>query len=264
MLRKILILVGLYSVALQASAQVRYSKLTLKPKEVFELKGSDILVVDTLTMMDSSKIILNKLKAENYIHAKVAIFHKGAFIDGKGIPGIRGRNGHPGVSVTTPCTDGKSGLTGSNGTNGAHGLSLFLYFSDIRVPGSLYIDVSGGDGADGGQGGDGGGGGPGTRLCRGGSGGSGGSGANGGNGGDGGNVTFYSRRIPELRTMLNEKIFIRTFGGNQGQGGDGGAGGYSGLSPADDSKMDGKHGRKGPKGLEGNPGKPGAINFDDK
>lgn len=245
-------------------AQIRLTKLVLKTKEVYELKGSDILVVDTLVMMDSSRIILNKLKPDNYLHAKAAIFHKGAFIDGKGIAGIHGRNGRPGATATTPCTDGKSGSIGSEGTDGAHGTNLFLYFSDIHVPGTLVIDVSGGDGAEGGDGGTGGSGGSGTRLCKGGSGGSGGPGAKGGNGGNGGSVTFKSRRIPELRTMLNEKIIVRTFGGSQGQGGDGGPGGYSGLSPADDSKMDGKHGKKGVKGQEGSPGKPGAINFDDK
>ena len=54
--------------------QVRVSRLIIKPKEVYNLGQSDILVADTLIMMDSSKIVLNKLKRENYIRAQVAIF----------------------------------------------------------------------------------------------------------------------------------------------------------------------------------------------
>src|SRR5262245_57027225 len=52
-----LVLAGLIPVF--ASGQVRLRKLTIGPKEVYELQGSDIIVVDTLVMMDSSRLILN-------------------------------------------------------------------------------------------------------------------------------------------------------------------------------------------------------------
>ncbi len=250
--------------SLAVSGQTRLSKLKIKSKEVYEMKESDILVVDTLIMMDSSKIILNKLKSDNFIHAKVALFHRGSLIEGRGVHGIKGRSGRNGTSPSTPCTDGTIGLTGTEGTSGGMGTNLSLYFSDVQFKGPLIIDVSGGDAGDGGKGGAGGGGGQGTRPCKGGDGGSGGKGANGGNGGNGGAVTFNAVRIPELRSMLGSQIIIRNYGGNQGLGGDGGNAGFSGLSPVGDSKMDGKRGRKGLKGKDGLPGKPGAINFQDK
>ena len=249
--------------SLVVSGQTRLSKLTIKPNDVYEMKEFDILVVDTLIMMDSSKIILNKLKPDNFIHAKFAVFHGGSLIEGKGVVGIKGRNGRNGTSPYTPCTDGTAGLTGTEGTNGGMGTNLFLYFSDVQFKGPLIIDVSGGDAGEGGKGGGGGGGGQGTRPCKGGDGGSGGKGANGGNGGNAGVVTFNAVRIPELRSMLGGQIMIRNYGGNQGLGGDGGNAGFSGLSPVGDSKMDGKRGRKGLKGNDGLPGKTGAINFQD-
>lgn len=247
-----------------AHGQIRLAKLALKPKEIFELRDSDILVVDTLVMMDSSKIILNRLTPDNFIHARTAIFHRGSMIEGKGVRGLPGRGGRPGLSSSGPCTDGEPGTVGSEGTNGAVGTNLFLYFSDIILRGNLIIDVSGGDAGDGGAGGTGGGGGSGTRICAGGMGGSGGAGANGGNGGNAGTVTFNAPRIPELRSMLGTKIIVRNYGGNLGVGGQGGGGGFSGLSPTGNTKMEGKPGRKGHKGKDGVPGKSGAINFQDK
>jgi hypothetical protein len=252
------------SVAACAEGQIRLAKLVLEPKQVYELKGTDILVVDTLVMKDSSKIILNKLKADNFIHAKAAVFYRGSMIDGKGVHGIRGRNGRTGISPSSPCTDGGLGTMGSEGTNGGAGTNLFLYFSDIILKGTLTIDVSGGDAGDGGNGGAGGGGGPGTRPCAGGNGGDGAAGAKGGNGGQAGNVTFNSKRIPELRSMLGDPLVIRNYAGNHGLAGEGGAAGFAGLSPVGNNKMDGKPGRKGPKGKDGVAGKTGAINFQDK
>ena len=243
--------------------QVRLAKLILEPRQVYELKGADILVVDTLIMKDSSKIILNRLKADNFIHAKAAIFYSGATIDGKGVHGIAGRNGRSGFTPSSPCTDGGEGRMGTEGTNGGKGTNLSLYLSDIVLKGRLIIDVSGGDAGDGGNGGGGGDGGPGTRVCPGGNGGNGAPGANGGNGGNSGSVTFVSSRIPELRSMLGETIIIKNYGGNQGLGGDGGVWGYSALSPVGNNKMDGKPGKKGPKGKDGIAGNQGSINFQD-
>ena len=211
-------------------AQVRLSKLELKPKEIYELKGTDILVVDSLIMRDSSRIILNGLKQENFIHAKSVVIYRGAKIDGKGVHGLQGRTGRGGSSPSSPCSDGGPGLMGTGGTSGGKGINLSLYISDITIHGSFIIDVSGGDAGDGGVGGAGGGGGAGTRLCAGGNGGPGGPGASGGNGGDAGSVTFIAPRVPELRSMLNEKMIVRNYGGNQGLGGGGGIRGFSGLS----------------------------------
>ena len=258
--------IGLLSfiLAVSAEGQIRLAKLVLEPKQVYELKGSDILVVDTLIMKDSSRIILNKLQPDNFIHAKAAIFYRGAMIDGKGVRGIQGRNGRTGLSPASPCTDGGSGSMGSDGTNGGVGTNLSLYFSDIQLKGQLTIDVSGGDAGEGGNGGGGGGGGPGTRICAGGKGGNGASGARGGDGGRAGSIAFNSSRIPELRSMIGTTIIIRNYGGNHGLGGDGGFAGYSGLSPVGNNKMDGKFGRRGPRGKDGIAGKSGAINFLEK
>ena len=263
MMRTGVIIIGLL-LSLFSWGQVRLTKLVLKPKEIYELSRYDILVVDTLVMYDSSKIILNQLKPDNFIHVKKAIFFRGCVIEGKGVHGLPGRQGRPGVSPSNPCADGGSGNKGTEGTDGGRGTNLSLYLSDIDLKGNLLIDISGGDAGDGATGGLGGGGGPGTRLCPGGNGGAGGAGANGGHGGNSGTVTFISPSIPELRSLLGEKLIVRSYGGNLGLGGDGGAGGFSGLSPLGNSKMDGKSGKKGTKGKDGLPGKPGAINFQDK
>ncbi len=257
----IILLMGWTSMAL---GQVRIATLVLKPKQVYELKGSDILVVDTLIMMDSSVLVLNKLKGENYIHAKKVIFYRGSLIDGKGIHGLPGRNGRTGLSSSSPCSNGSSGTKGTDGTNGANGTSLFLSFTDIVLRGVPSIDLSGGDAADGGKGGVGGGGGSGTRLCAGGNGGTGGVGSNGGNGGNGGVMTFHAISVPELRSMLGERILVHTYGGNLGSAGEGGGGGYAGLSPTGKNSLDGKQGNKGARGKDGIAGKTGAINVPNK
>jgi len=247
-----------------AFGQVRLNTLVVKPKEVYELKGTDILVVDTLILMDSATLLLNKLRAENFIHAKVLVLYPGSLIDGKGVHGIGGRTGRPGVSSSAPCSDGSTGLQGTEGTHGGNGISLFLSFQDIVLHGAFRIDVSGGDAGDGGKGGIGGGGGSGTRLCAGGNGGDGGPGSNGGNGGNAGTLTFQAKQIPELRFMLGERIQVRNYGGNPGAGGEGGGGGYAGLNAAGKNTLDGKPGRKGQRGKDGQSGKPGEIKFLDK
>ncbi len=244
--------------------QVRLSTLVLKPKQVYELKGSDILVVDTLIMMDSSVLLLNRLKRDNFIHAKKVIFYRGSLIEGKGVQGFPGRNGRKGPSSSSPCSNGGPGTKGTDGTDGGNGINLFLSFTDIVLHGTPTIDLSGGDAADGGKGGLGGGGGTGTRLCAGGNGGSGGAGSNGGNGGHAGTITFHAPSVPELRSMLGERIIIRNYGGSLGSAGEGGSGGYAGLSPTGKNSLDGKQGKKGAPGKDGIPGKIGSINFQNK
>jgi len=247
--------------AIPGFSQIKMNTLVVKPHQVYELKGSDILVVDTLILMDSAVLLLNKLKPENFIHARKVVFYKGSLIDGKGVSGVRGRNGRPGASSSAPCSDGITGGIGSEGTNGGNGISLYFAFNDIVVRGVPTIDVSGGDAGDGGDGGVGGGGGSGTRICAGGNGGSGGLGSNGGNGGHAGTITFQASSVPELRAMLGERIIIRNYGGNPGYGGEGGGGGYAGLTSTGKSSLDGKPGRKGGRGKDGVAGKIGPINF---
>lgn len=241
--------------------QIKMNTLVVKPHQVYEMKGSDILVVDTLILMDSAVLILNKLKSENFIHARKVVFYTGSLIDGKGVQGVHGRNGRPGTSSSAPCSNGSIGGLGTEGTNGGHGISLYLAFNDIVIHGVPTIDVSGGDAGDGGEGGIGGGGGSGTRICAGGNGGDGGPGSNGGNGGNAGTITFQANSVPELRAMIGERIIIRNYGGNAGYGGDGGGGGYAGLTSTGKSSLDGKAGRKGTRGKDGITGKGGAINF---
>lgn len=246
------------------AAQVRLSKLVIKPHEVYELKNSDILIVDTLVMMDSSVLLLNKLKRENFIHARRITFYRGCLIDGKGVHGLIGRNGRTGTTSTAPCSNGNAGFKGTDGTNGGTGINLFLSFNDLVLHGVPTIDVSGGDAGDGGNGGPGGGGGTGTRLCTGGSGGAGGPGSNGGNGGNAGAVTFHANNISELRSILGDRLLVHNFGGHAGNGGEGGGGGYAGLSPTGKNSLDGKSGKRGTSGKDGIAGKPGAINFQGK
>ena len=71
--------------------QVRVSKLVIKSNETYTLSETDILVADTLIMMDSSRLVLNKLKPDNFIRTKVAIIGSYCVIDGKGLPGKAGR-----------------------------------------------------------------------------------------------------------------------------------------------------------------------------
>ena len=98
-----------------AHAQVRVSKLVIKEKETYVLENSDILVADTLIMMDSSRLVMNKLKPENYLRVRVARFGKDCVIDAKGVNGQPGRNGGNGSTPTGPCMNGSPGKTGTKG-----------------------------------------------------------------------------------------------------------------------------------------------------
>jgi hypothetical protein len=215
-------------------AQVRVSKLVVKPHETFTLEQSDILVADTLVMMDSSRIVLNKLKPDNFIRTKVAIIGSYCIIDGKGISGKPGRQGRSGLSYNAPCRDGLPGSPGSRGLDGRPGVNLFLY------------------GGQGGQGGSGGGGSPGTLHCNGGNGANGGAGAPGGNGAVGGNLVLSSPRIQLLQPAIGTKILVKTRGGNPGEGGRAGYHGGAGLGPR------GRNGKNGEPGAEGKSGSTGA------
>ncbi len=237
--------------------QIRLTTLVLKPKEVFEFTKTDIVVVDTLIMRDSSKIILNKSKAENFLHAKQAFIGKGCVIEGEGLPGKTGQAGKNGLTQSAPCSNGGTGTHGLNGEVGNPGLTLSMYMTNLSLEGSLIINLNGGDGGDGGKGGNGGGGGSGTRVCGAGHGGHGGNGGNGGLGGQGGTVNIHCKECFDLNIWMGEKILIRNYGGFGGLAGNGGFGGQAGLGPS--PHHDGNKGSPGKHGTQGKQGKRGYI-----
>jgi hypothetical protein len=243
-----------------AQAQVRISKLIIPANETFELNESDIIVTDTLIMMDSSRIKLNSLRPENFIRAKVAIFGQHCIISGRGINGKRGRNGNPGITPTAPCLDGTNGRNGSRGLDGIQGVNLFLYLDKIVIKGNLICDLSAGNGGNGGNGGEGGSGGPGTKQCYGGNGGNGGSGGGGANGGLGGTLIVGGGATEIVKSLLGNFFVVKQKGGSFGYGGISGYGGAAGLSS---SGKNGKAGFSGNDGPYGKPGNNGTVKFEE-
>ncbi|MDH4089470.1 MAG: hypothetical protein OEV24_03335 [Cyclobacteriaceae bacterium] len=236
-------------------AQVRVAKLVIKPNEVFMLAESDILVADTLIMMDSSTLVLNKLKTENFLRVKVARFGSHCTIDGSGIDGKPGRNGIPGITPIGPCINGSAGKDGTRGLDGTKGLNLFMYLEKVTIAGQLTVDLSGGRGGQGGNGGNGGGGSPGTLHCFGGDGGNGGAAGQGGNGGNGGVLTITVPVPQAIRDLIGEKkLFIKTAGGGQGPSGKGGYHGGAGLGPSKKNGKDGEPGAYNNNGIAGEKG----------
>jgi len=239
------------------SAQVRVAKLVIKANETYSLGQSDILVADTLIMMDSSTIELNKLKADNFIRVKYARFGNYCVIDGKGIDGKPGRNGINGITPTGPCINGSPGKDGTRGLDGTKAVNLFLYLERVAIRGQLIVDLSGGHGGKGGNGGNGGGGSPGTRHCNGGNGANGGIAGQGGNGGKGGALNVTLPKPQEFRDyILASKIVVKNTGGNAGPSGKGGYHGPAGLGPA---KKNGKDGEPGPYNSSGMSGENGSL-----
>ncbi|MBX2913925.1 MAG: hypothetical protein KF856_01505 [Cyclobacteriaceae bacterium] len=240
-----------------ATAQIRLDKLVIQRGQQFRIEGSDILVVDTLVMADSARIILNSAKSENYLHARIARIGNGCLIDGRGKRGEDGKAGVSGADQPTPCRQANPGQDGEYGQDGLNATNLFIYSDELIIEGSLTINLNGGNGGKGGDGGNGGGGGPGTRVCPGGDGGQGGSGMRGGNGGHGGNLTINCKRCPPIQVWLNSKIHIKNYGGVGGEGGKAGRGGLAGLG----TMRDGKNGLRGALGEEGQSGKTGITTF---
>lgn len=238
-------------------AQLRVSKLVIKPKQVYDLGQSDILVADTIVMMDSSRLILNKLKGENFIRVKSIRVGNYCIIDGRGVNGQSGREGISGVTPGGPCLNGSPGKDGTKGLDGTKAINLSLYFEKISIKGQLIIDVTGGGGGRGGNGGAGGGGSPGTRHCNGGNGANGGKAGPGGNGGNGGAVTITFFKPQVLKDLiLSKKMVIRNLGGDAGPSGKGGYHGGAGLGP---SKRNGKDGEPGPYNSNGISGEKGSV-----
>jgi hypothetical protein len=237
--------------------QVRVSKLVIKPKEIYNLSQSDILVADTLIMMDSSRLVLNKLKPDNVLRIKFARFGNHCVIDGRGVDGQPGRTGTAGITPTGPCLNGSAGKDGTRGLDGTKGLNLFMYLEKVTVRGQLIIDLDGGKGGNGGNGGNGGGGSPGTMHCYGGNGANGGKAGPGGNGGNGGVLTVtIARPQPVKDLILSKKIVVRNIGGDAGSSGRGGYHGGAGLGP---SKKNGKDGAPGDYNANGVTGQKGSL-----
>lgn len=235
-------------------AQIHVSKLVIKAKQKYSFGESDIIVADTLIMEDSSSIVLNRLKTENYLHSKVTIIGKHCFIEGGGINGKIGRPGRPGDSPVGPCKSGTDGTPGVRGLDGTSGVNLFLYLESVTIKGLLTIDLHGGDGGEGGKGGEGGSGTSGTVHCKGGNGGLGGNAGNGANGGKGGSLTVNCPSGNKELISSHLKIYNR--GGKFGKGGRGGYPGSAGLGP-----KSGKPGMPGAEGVDGQLGKNGSISI---
>jgi hypothetical protein len=256
-LRSLLFLLFLLPVTMMA--QIRVGTLIIKKNEVFNLGQSDILVADTLIMMDSSRLVLNKLKKENYIRARWAVFGRNCVIDGKGIDGKAGRNGKNGDTPTMPCSSGQPGRNGGKGLDGTPGINLFLYLERITINGNLIIDLSGGNGGQGGNGGNGGGGSPGTVHCIGGDGANGGNAGSGGNGANGGSLTLDNAKNPAVKDLIGKQIIVKNYGGFAGPPGRAGYYGPAGLGP---SRRNGKKGLPGIESAFGIGGNYGKINIE--
>jgi hypothetical protein len=237
-------------------SQIRLTKLVLEPKEKYSILGSDILVADTLVMRDSSIILLNPIKKDKFIHIKVMLVGIGCLIKGHGKNGTNGKPGEDGLTQPAPCRDGLPGKDGHSGEPGKDAINLSIYLTNLRITGSLTIDLNGGDGGDGGKGGRGGDGGSGTRVCAAGNGGEGGNGSSGGDGGQGGTLKISCKQCPDFHLLMGEKLIVKNYGGFGGVGGDGGFGGQAGLGV-----IDGKNGKRGIEGKRASQGKTGFINL---
>lgn len=245
-----------------ALAQIRLPKLELVPKQQYVVEFSDILVIDTLVMADSSAIVFLTEKADNFIHCKMLSAGKGARIIATGENGTAGKEGNAGGNGAGPCKDGLTGKAGTGGSHGADGHNLSVYTNSFQINGVLTFDLRGGDGGRGGNGGEGGAGSAGTSVCSGGNGGTGGDGGSGGNGGNGGTLTLTCPTCRDLRVQLNQTLMVKTLGGKGGDGGQGGAGGAAGLNYASGSGREGTRGGKGKNGVSGKAGEAGAIKFE--
>lgn len=255
MCRSVLLVLTCFLFASITWAQIRLNKLVLEPKEKYQILATDIIVVDTLVMNDSSSILLNSSKQDNFIHVKIASFGKGSMIFGQGINGTPGKQGENGLTQSAPCRNGSLGKNAFPGERGKDAISLSLYLTTMKINGSLIIILNGGDGGNGGVGGRGGDGGSGTRVCSAGDGGNGGNGADGGDGGNGGAFSISCKQCSDLHLLMGEKLIVKNYGGFGGVGGEGGSGGQAGLG----SLKDGKNGQRGTEGRHASEGKAGLV-----
>ncbi|HAC23333.1 MAG TPA: hypothetical protein DCE81_00285 [Cytophagales bacterium] len=142
--------------SLPVCGQVRLDKLWLKTGEQYEVHASDILVIDTLVMNDSSRIVFRNGKTQNFIHCKSATLGKGAIVEAEGIAGARGEKGKNGQNSNGPCSNGTNATPGKPGEPGSSGGSISLYWDHLTLTGRFIVSIPGGDGGDGGEGGGGG------------------------------------------------------------------------------------------------------------
>jgi hypothetical protein len=246
----------LFFISFSSVAQLRYTKLVLEPGQVFSYDQSDILVADTLIMRDSSSIVLNNMKKENYLYAKVAIIGKGCNIKGNADHGKAGAGGRAGISLNAPCKDASNGEDAQPGVDGGHATSLLVYIKQIQISSPILISLSGGNGGNGGKGGDGGSAGAGTIHCNGGDGGNGGKGGHGANGGNGGNLVLNLPLAEQSKLKQQLRIFLKA--GTYGRGGRGGYSGSGGLGPR---AKHGRNGLQGEDGFDGASGMDGTISY---
>jgi hypothetical protein len=237
-------------------SQIHVGTLLIKTKQKYSFGESDIVVADTLIMEDSSSIVLNSLKKENYLHTKVVVIGNYCSIIGNGLNGNKGRSGRAGDSPVGPCKSGTNGMQGGRGLDGTSGVNLFIYLEKVTMKGILTIDLHGGDGGTGGKGGEGGTGTSGTVHCKGGDGGLGGNAGNGANGGNGGSLSV--QYPAELKDLLNNKLKVKNYGGAFGKGGRGGYPGSAGTGP---NRKNGKPGLPGVEGIDGQVGKSGVVSL---
>src|SRR5579871_312156 len=103
---------------LKSFSQIRLTKLVLEKNQKFKIEKTDILVVDTLIMNDSSSIILNPLKRDNFIHAKETFVGNACSILGLGKNGTIGKAGESSTNQSAPCRNGGLGKDAEVGSHG--------------------------------------------------------------------------------------------------------------------------------------------------
>jgi len=253
-MKKIAGMLGFVIAFSYSQAQIHVTKLVVKANQKYSFEQSDIVVADTLIMEDSSSLVLNRLKKENYLHSKVTIIGRHCSIEGGGINGKPGSDGRAGDSPVGPCKSGTSGTHAVRGLDGTSGVNLFIYFEKVSMKDFFLIDLHGGDGADGGRGGAGGSGTSGTVHCKSGDGGFGGNAGNGGNGGYGGSLTINCPS--STKDLISRHLKVKNNGGRYGRGGRGGYPGSAGLGP-----KRGRPGMPGTEGIDGQLGKNGSVSI---
>src|SRR5258705_5300690 len=110
MCRSVFITLSFFLLVSICWSQVRLNKLVIEAKEKYQILGTDIMVLDTLVMNDSSSIILNPSKLDNFIHLKkIASFGKACMIFGHGISGIPGKQEDDGLTQSATFRNGSAG-----------------------------------------------------------------------------------------------------------------------------------------------------------
>ena len=136
------VILSLTWLTVQGFGQIRLDKLEINTHQTYSMAGSNVLVVDTLIMRDSSCLMLHKEKSESIINVKVLIVNIGAKILGYGVDGKAGKVGSDGFRQGAPCRVGGNASEGAVGGNGSNGRNLSLYVNQLVITGSLTINFS--------------------------------------------------------------------------------------------------------------------------